>query len=111
MTTENELLEMSEHFKQVVNRKDREIKLIKERCDEADDEIRQGKDRIIEMNIIINHLKFLLDINVPNFILKHMIEELNNKIASIGHNLTDCRETIDCSDLTEDFFAAFEDQI
>ncbi len=110
-TTENELLQMSEHFKQVVTRKDREIKLVKSRCSDGDEYLRSVKDKLIEMNVIVRHLAFLSQINLPSFIQKHMCEELTTLAKKMMHDVDECRETIDYSDLTEDFFEAFEDQI
>ena len=102
--TENELLEMSEHFKQVLNRKDREIKVIKERCCDADDDLRLIKDRIIEIHVIIDHCKIFQNNN-------YLLEQLSNKINKINQSINACRDQLDSSDLDDDFFLAFEDQI
>jgi len=111
MATENELLNMASEFKDIVDRKDREIKVLKDRCDDADGDCRHLKDLIIEIKIYITTLQFLAQNGSPSVILNHFFEILTSKSQRQLMYVDNIRDTIDSNDLTEDFFGAFDEQI
>ena len=109
--TEQDLINMGQDFKSVVDRKDREIKYIKEINSEADDDLRNSKDWLIATFEILKQLKYLYGTATPPYILNKMTTDIENNLKEIMKAVSNCRDTIDLSDLDEDFFESFGDQI
>ena len=109
--SEQDLINMGEDFKNVVNKKDREIRCLKNRCNEADEELRYVKDSLIESKIFIDQIRFLAMHATPPAIIIKIVDDLLNRNIKMQSYIDNVRDSIDFSDLTEDFFLAFEDQI